>query len=97
MYLVAGGYHTDGDGQVVRLNSTEIMVEEEIGWVLIQEHPLPHPMNNLRGISVQNKIFMIGRNVLRLSTQILPYNDFAIILIHKFRQSCMKPTLLNIS
>ena len=94
---MAGGYHLDDDAQVVRLNSTEIMVEEEIGWVLIQKHPLPHPMKDLRGISIQNKIFMIGRNVLRLSTQILPYKDFASILIHKFRLSCRKPTLLNIS
>ena len=72
---MAGGYHLDDDAQVVRLNSTEIMVEEEIGWVLIQEHPLPHPMKDLRGISIQNKVFMIGKNVLCLSTQILPYND----------------------
>ena len=60
---MAGGYHLVDDAQVV-LNSTEIMVEEDIGWVLIQEHPLPHPMNDLRGISIQNKIFMIGKNVL---------------------------------
>ena len=83
---MAGGYHLDDDAQVVRLNSTEIMVEEDIGWVLIQEHPLPHPMNDLRGISIQNKVFMIGKNVLCLSTQILPIMT-AFILIHKFRPS----------
>ena len=93
---MAGGYHLDDDAQVV-LNSTEIMVEQEIGWVLIQEHPLPHPMKDLRGISIQNKVFMIGKNVLCLSTQILPYKDFASILIHNFRLSCRKPILLNIS
>ena len=93
---MAGGYHLDDDAQVVRLNSTEIMVEEEIGWVLIQEHPLPHPMKDLRGISIQNKVFMIGKNVLCLSTQILPIMT-AFILIHKFRPSCMKPILPIIS
>ena len=97
MYLVTGGYFLEEDANVIYLDSTEIMVEEQMGWELLQKHPLPHPMKDLRGISIQNKIFMIGKNVLRLSTQILPYKDFASILIHKFRLSCRKPILLNIS
>ena len=72
---MTGGYFLQDDVNVIYLDSTEIMVEEEIGWVLIQEHALPHPMKDLRGISIQNKVFMIGKNVLCLSTQILPYND----------------------
>ena len=94
---MTGGYFLEEYANVIYLDSTEIMVAEQMGWELLQKHPLPHPMKDLRGISIQNKIFMIGKNVLRLSTQILPYKDFASILIHKFRLSCRKPTLLNIS
>ena len=90
MYLVTGGSSN------MLLDSTEIMVEEKTGWEILEKHPLPHPMKDLRGISIQNKIFMIGKNVLRLSTQILPYKDFSSILIH-FKLSCRKPILLNIS
>ena len=85
---MAGGYFYQDNANVVFHDSTEIMVKEKIGWVLLQKHPLPHPMIDLRGISMQNKIFMIGKNLLCISTQILPCNDFAF---HKFRQSCMKP------
>ena len=91
MYLVAGGYFYQDNANIVFLDSTEIMVKEKIGWKLLQKHPLPHPMKDLRGISLQNKIFMIGKNLLCISTQILPNNDFAFLLIHKLRQSCMKP------
>ena len=93
---MTGGYFLQDNVNLIYLDSTEIMVEEEIGWVLIQEHPLPHPMKDLRGISIQNKVFMIGKNVLCLSTQILPIMT-AFILIHKFRPSCMKPILPIIS
>ena len=96
MYLVTGG-SSYIENNFVYHDSTEIMVEEKTGWEVLEKHPLPHPMKDLRGVSIENKIFMIGKNVLRLSTQILPHNDFAYILIHKFRQSCMKPILLNIS
>ena len=71
MYLVAGGYFYQDNANVVFHDSTEIMVKEKIGWVLLQKHPLPHPMIDLRGISMQNKIFMIGKNLLYLSMQIL--------------------------
>ena len=66
MYLVAGGYFYQDNANVVFHDSTEIMVKEKIGWVLLQKHPLPHPMIDLRGISIQNKIFMIGKNLLFL-------------------------------
>ena len=93
---MTGGYFLEEDANIIYLDSTEIMAEEQMGWVLIQEHPLPHPMKDLRGISIQNKVFMIGKNVLCLSTQILPIMT-AFILIHKFRPSCMKPILPIIS
>ena len=60
---MAGGYFYQDNANVVFHDSTEIMVKEKIGWVLLQKHPLPHPMIDLRGISMQNKIFMIGKNV----------------------------------
>ena len=80
---MAGGSHLEEDANIIYFDSTEIMAEEQMGWELLQEHPLPHPIKDLRGISIQNKIFMIGKNVLRLSTQILPRNDFAFLIIHK--------------
>ena len=93
---MAGGYFYQDNANVVFLDSTEIMVKEKIGWEVLQKHPLPHPMKDLRGISIQNKVFMIGKNVLCLSTQILPIMT-AFILIHKFTPSCMKPILPIIS
>ena len=80
---MTGGYFLQDDINFIYLDSTEIMAEEQMGWVLIQEHPLQHQMRDLRGISIQNKIFMIGKNVLHLSTHILPRNDFAFLIIHK--------------
>ena len=87
---MTGGYFLQDNVNIIYLDSTEIMVEEQMGWELLQEHPLPHPIKDLRGISIQNKIFMIGKNVLCLSTQILPRNDFTFLTIHKSRQSCIK-------
>ena len=63
---MAGGSHLEEDADIIYFDSTEIMAEEQMGWVLIQEHPLQHQMRDLRGISIQNKIFMIGKNVLCL-------------------------------
>ena len=63
---MAGGSHLEEDANIIYFDSTEIMAEEQMGWVLIQEHPLQHQMRDLRGISIQNKIFMIGKNVLCL-------------------------------
>ena len=37
------------------------MVEEKTGWEVLEKHPLPHPMKDLRGVSIENKIFMIGK------------------------------------
>ena len=65
---MTGGYFLQDDVNVIYLDSTEIMAEEQMGWELLQEHPLPHPIYDLRGISIQNKIFMIGKNVLRFNT-----------------------------
>ena len=65
---MAGGSHLEEDANIIYFDSTEIMAEEQMGWVLIQEHPLQHQMRDLRGISIQNKIFMIGKNVLRFNT-----------------------------
>ena len=63
---MAGGSHLEEDANIIYFDSTEIMAEEQMGWVFIQEHPLQHQMRDLRGISIQNKIFMIGKNVLCL-------------------------------
>ena len=83
LYLgVFGGYFYQDNANIVFLDSTEIMVKEKIGWKLLQKHPLPHPMKDLRGISLQNKIFMIGKNLLCISTQILPYNDCLYLSIN---------------
>ena len=60
---MTGGYFLEEDANVIYLDSTEIMVEEQMGWELLQKHPLPHPMKDLRGISIKNKIFMIGKIV----------------------------------
>ena len=57
MYLVTGGSSNR------LIDSTEIMVEEKTGWEILEKHPLPHPMKDLRGISIKNKIFMIGKIV----------------------------------
>ena len=88
---MTGGYFLQDDVNVIYLDSSEIMADEQRGWELLQEHPLPHPIKDLRGISIQNKIFMTDKNVLHLSTQILPRKDFTFLIIHKFRQSCIKP------
>ena len=60
---MTGGYFLEEDANIIYLDSTEIMVEEQMGWELLQKHPLPHPMKDLRGISIKNKIFMIGKIV----------------------------------
>ena len=65
---MTGGYFLQDNVNFIYLDSTEIMAEEQMGWELLQEHPLPHPIKDLRGISIQNKIFMIGKNVLRFNT-----------------------------
>ena len=62
---MAGGYFVQDDNVVIR-DSTEIMAKEKTGWKILQNHPLPHPIRDLRGISIQNKIFMIGKNLLFL-------------------------------
>ena len=67
---MAGGYFVQDDNAVIH-DSTEIMTNEKTGWKILQKHPLPHPMRDLGGISIQNKIFMIGKNLLYLSMQIL--------------------------
>ena len=43
------------------LDSTETMVSEEDGWRIIQKSSLPRPMAYFQGISMQNKIIMLGR------------------------------------
>ena len=62
MYLVTGGtaFQVENNNVIYR-DSTEIMVEEKTGWEVLEKHPLPHPMKDLRGISIKNKIFMIGK------------------------------------
>ena len=62
---MAGGYFVQDDNAVIH-DSTEIMTNEKTGWKILQKHPLPHPMRDLGGISIQNKIFMIGKNLLFL-------------------------------
>ena len=62
MYLVTGGSSYIENNFVIH-DSTEIMVEEKTGWEVLEKHPLPHPMKDLRGISIKNKIFMIGKIV----------------------------------
>ena len=42
------------------LDSTETMVSEENGWKIIEKNLLPHPLAFLQGVSIQNKILMIG-------------------------------------
>ena len=64
MYLVTGGsaFQVVNDNKhVIYRDSTEIMVEEKTGWEVLEKHPLPHPMKDLRGVSIENKIFMIGK------------------------------------
>ena len=62
MYLVTGGtaFQVENNNVIYR-DSTEIMVEEKAGWEVLEKHPLPHPMKDLRGVSIENKIFMIGK------------------------------------
>ena len=62
MYLVTGGtaFQVENNNVIYR-DSTEIMVEEKTGWEVLEKHPLPHPMKDLRGVSIENKIFMIGK------------------------------------
>ena len=64
MYLVTGGTAfqvVDDNNNIIYRDSTEIMVEEKSGWEVIEKHPLPHPLKDLRGVSIENKIFMIGK------------------------------------
>ena len=62
MYLVTGGTAFQvANNNVIYRDSTEIMVEEKTGWEVLEKHPLPHPMKDLRGVSIENKIFMIGK------------------------------------
>ena len=64
MYLVTGGTAfqvVNDNNNVIYRDSTEIMVEEKTGWEVLEKHPLPHPMKDLRGVSIENKIFMIGK------------------------------------
>ena len=42
------------------LDSTETMVSEENGWKIIEKNFLPHPLAFVQGVSIQNKILMIG-------------------------------------
>ena len=66
MYLVTGGTAfqvVNDNNNVIYRDSTEIMVEEKTGWEVLEKHLLPHPMKDLRGISIKNKIFMIGKIV----------------------------------
>ena len=91
MYLVAGGYFYQDNANVVFLDSTEIMVKEKIGWEVLQKHPLPHPMKDLRGISLRNKIFMIGTNLLSrgsnsLATTVATANMYENIRIMNISQ-----------
>ena len=46
---------------VTYLDTTETMVSEENGWKIIQKSSLPRPMAYFQGISMQNKIIMLGR------------------------------------
>ena len=64
MYLVTGGTAfqvVNDNNNIIYRDSTEIMVEEKSGWEVIEKHPLPHPLKDLRGVSIENKIFMIGK------------------------------------
>ena len=45
------------------LDSTEIFVNEKVGWISNKKYSLPHPMRYLSGISINNKIFMIGKKL----------------------------------
>ena len=53
MYLVTGGYN--GNGNII---STEIMSDSGLNWYYVGN--LPRPTHALRGISVNNKIFVTG-------------------------------------
>ena len=59
VYLVTGGYIFSQDASVYT-DTTEIMIAEETGWNIIQDHPLPYKMSMGRSISINNKVFLIG-------------------------------------
>ena len=62
VYLVTGGILFSNRARATTyLDSTETMVSEENGWKIIQKSSLPRPMAYFQGISMQNKIIMLGR------------------------------------
>ena len=57
MYLVTGGY-SGGLSKVDLISSTETLVEGASAWAFTGE--LPVAMYGLRGVSLNNEVFMIG-------------------------------------
>ena len=61
---MAGGWGS-GSGSSNRLSSTETLVDGELIWLEVGQ--LPVAMSGLRGVSLNNNIFMTGNIIIQYS------------------------------
>ena len=59
MYLVSGGVSSETPGFVGRQATTEILKEGGTAWQRVGD--LPTPLGNLRGATLGNKVYTIGK------------------------------------
>ena len=69
VYLVVGGYSVAQSGLI---SSTETLVSGYTAWTTVSSLELPLPTNCMASVSLDNKIFIMGKFYVYLHIKFLP-------------------------